>query len=270
MKQIENVNYHGLKISIFDEIQLKENIVYFLENKMTKVFYGYSFATIPYFRKIPQLYLYANSFDILVNDGRIFYLFGKLLGFKFKSDISIPNLVFILLEIANEKNYSLMLFGGTQEVNEQATANIKKDYPNIRIIDGINGYYPDEKEPDIAEIIKSKSPDILLIGISSPKKERFAYRYKDKMNTGIIVPCGGVIDILAGKIKLSPKLIKKMGLATFYRIAQEPKRLFFLHTKIVLITLFKIMPVTLFRTKLLKNKNFSFPGIFGLENLAID
>lgn len=270
MKPIENLNYYGLKVSVFDEQQLEDNIRYFIDNKITKVFYGYSFASIPYFKKTPQLYLYANSFDVLVNDGRVFYLFGRMLGFKFHSDISIPNLVFLILNIANKQGSSIMLLGGTEEVNKKATQNIRENYPGIRVIEGLNGYYPPEKEPEIADLVRAQSPDILLIGISSPKKERFAYRYKNNLGSSIIVPCGGVIDILAGKVKLSPRIIKKLGLASFYRIAQEPRRLFLLHSKILMIALFRIMPYTILKVKLLKDKDFSFPGMYGLENLLAD
>ena len=74
-----------------------------------------------------------------------------------------------------------------------------------------NGYYPNEQENLIITKIASQKPDILLIANSSPKKELFAFENKERVNAKVIVPCGGMVDVLAGDISLTPTWLKKIG-----------------------------------------------------------
>jgi UDP-N-acetyl-D-mannosaminuronic acid transferase (WecB/TagA/CpsF family) len=80
--------------------------------------------------------------------------------------------------------------------------------------------------------------------MSTPKKEEFVIRNKGKIGATLIIPCGGMVDVLAGKTTRSPRWVKRMGLATFYRIAQEPRRLMRIHMKMVLEAIFRLMPIT--------------------------
>lgn len=265
MEQLKKVEFYGMNVSVFTDAEMENYIESSIKEKSKIVCYGFSFATIPYFRNMPELYFYSRSFDVLVCDGRIFYLFGKLLGFRFKSDLSIPNLVMLTLDIAEKNGYSVMIFGSKEEINRKASLNVAQKYPHIKVIPGINGYFNAAEEYDIVERINSFSPDILLIGISTPIKERFAYQYKESLNCRVIIPCGGMVDVLAGLVKLSPTWVKKLGFATLFRIAQEPGRLFFLHGGLVFHALFKIMPRIIIFGKIFKKKDLSFPGIYGVR-----
>lgn len=264
LKHLDNIDFFGLKVSVFNKVELLEycnNIIFY---KQSKVLYGYSLGTIPQFKKNPELYSLSNNFDVLVTDGRLFYLLVKSFGFKLKLDLSIPEMVRLVLTNANINHHSVMLLGATKKLNERAAVNIHLNYPNISIIEGIDGYFPTEKEHDVINIINEKQPNILLIGMPSPRKEKLAQLIKDQAKANIIIPCGGMIDVLSRKTLQTPRILKKLGLASPFRVAQEPKRLFFRELYFNYEILCKILPSLLYNTLILKNKDFFIPGIYNI------
>ena len=263
---IESFDFYGLKISTFTKVELKNSIISNINNNDKKIYFGYSFGYFPLYKKYPELYELANNYDVIVTDGRLFYLFAKLLGAPVKFDISIPFLSRLIMDIANENKFSMMIIGSSKEWNDKATSNLKKSYPNAIVCNGYDGGdFSEEAQIETARIINLVSPDILFIGVSSPKKEVFATNWKDSLNVKIIVPFGGMIDGLSGKVVLTPPLLKKLGLATFVRAIQEPKRLFLESFLYSCEILFKIIPKTIFEVIFKRNKSFFIPSIYGLK-----
>jgi N-acetylglucosaminyldiphosphoundecaprenol N-acetyl-beta-D-mannosaminyltransferase len=261
MKNIRFIDFFNLKLSTFDIPELLDYFKDTINNNGRSICYGYSFGTLPYFKDYPEIAVFSNQFDVSVIDGRGLYVLVKLLRFPVKLDLSIPNMVDLILKQANENSYSVMLLGAKEEINIQASANLKLLYPNANILPGINGYFKDNQESEVIYKINLLKPDILLIGISSPKKERFAFTNKNRIDVKIIIPCGGVIDILAGYKKRTPKLIKNMGLAWLYRFIQEPKRLFRDSIVNSFNVLFLLIPSLLYNAYI-SRKSFSIPKFY--------
>lgn len=256
--KINTYNVHGLKVTSFEKENLLRYIKDCIVNNQKSICYGYSFGTIPYFKPYPEIAQFSNKFEIMVCDGRWFYWFCRFKGFKICSKISIPEMTRLILELADNEGYSVLILGSTSDNNKRATENLKKSYPSIKVLDGHDGgFFTNEDNKKSIEIINGNKPDILLIGVSCPKKEKFAFEFKEHLNTKIIVPCGGFVDIISGKSKPMPPIIKNLGLAFLYRFIQEPKRLFkdsILHS---LEGLFIILPLSI-----IKGKKFSIPKFY--------
>jgi N-acetylglucosaminyldiphosphoundecaprenol N-acetyl-beta-D-mannosaminyltransferase len=242
---MEHYDVFGMKVSNYTIKDLEQLFDRTIHSGDNIVIYGYSFGLVSFFKKYPDLYPIANSYDVLVCDGTLFNWYCNLFRFKLKTVMSVPEITNFTLEYANKNNLKVLLFGAPKEVNIKANQILTKRFPNITFPEGIDGYFRECDEDKIIERINEISPDILLIGISGPIKERFAYKYKKVINSSIIIPCGGMIDVYAGKTKQSPRVIKKMGLASPYRIIQEPRRLLFLNLWMTYETIFKIIPITI-------------------------
>jgi N-acetylglucosaminyldiphosphoundecaprenol N-acetyl-beta-D-mannosaminyltransferase len=266
MHEIETNTYLGLKFSVFDLSVLLNRIKELINKDIQTVVYGYSLTLLPKFREFPELFTYSNRFDLFLTDGRGMFILLKLLKFQLKSEISIPRFAEHLLNLANHNQYRVLLFGSKENVNKKATEKIRIKYPEAIICQGINGYFNKEEEEKIVEKINSLAPDILFIGISSPIKEKFVIDWRNELNAKIILPCGGLIDALAGETSIAPILIKKLGLAWFYRFLQEPRRLFkplFING---LIVLFYLVPVILLQYYIKGNKKFSIPSYYNIKS----
>jgi N-acetylglucosaminyldiphosphoundecaprenol N-acetyl-beta-D-mannosaminyltransferase len=266
--EVKQYNFLGLKVSIFNKSSLISFLKKTIENKGKIICFGYSLGYIPLFKNYPFLYSYCNSYDLMVTDGRYFYFFAKLLGAPIQFDISVPFLSKLVMKLADENNYSIMIIGSTKEHNKKATENAKILYSGAIIYDGYDGGTFSEQDQKITiERINKFKPDILLIGVSSPKKEEFVSKWRDRIDAKIIIPFGGAIDGLSGKVKLSAPFLKKLGLASFVRVFQEPKRL--LKSRIILFyeIVFKIIPVTIWQVKIKGNYRFFLPSLYGIKEL---
>lgn len=259
-------DFYGLNISVFSEKELDQQIEADLSGTQVKTYFGYSMGYLPLFKKNPELYTCANGYDLMVTDGRLFYLFAKFFGAPLNFDISIPFLSRKLMKIANMRGASMMVVGSLPEINRKATQHLRENYPHAVVYDGEDGgKFTREDQLKTIEHINSYCPDILFLGVSSPKKELFATEWKDKLKVKIIVPFGGMIDGLGGKVWLTPPLLKKMGLATLVRVAQEPRRLLWPNIVTVFYVFVVLIPTALIQILVLKNKNYFIPALFGIK-----
>lgn len=267
MTDLKNYDFLGLKISIFDKPQLINYIKEVIASNKKKTCFGYSLGYISLFKQIPGLYEKCNNYDLMVTDGRFFYWFAKLFGAPIKLDISIPFLSELIMELANENKYSIMIIGSTEDTNQKATDFTRKKYPNAIVYDGDScGSFSMEDQLAALKKINTCKPNILFIGASTPKKEDFATLWRDELEVNLIVPFGGMIDGLAGKVKLTPPILKRLGLASFIRTAQEPKRLFAKNVWMFYEIFFKILPIAFYHKIILRKNNFNIVEFYAKNN----
>lgn len=133
----------------------------------------------------------------------------------------------LMLKICEEtQKYSskIYLYGGKDKIAEKTKEELEKTYPKIKIVGTCDGYCDENKA--IQDIIETK-PDILFVGLGSPKQEEFIIKYMDKLKkVRILMPVGGSFDVISGIKKRAPDWIIKCNLEWLYRLFQEPKRIF--------------------------------------------
>jgi len=264
-QRIKKSSLYGLNVSVFTYEDLVDIFNQSIKKEKQITCYGHSLTAIPRFRVYPQIFRISQKFDIMVPDGKGFYILCRLFGIPLKSDMALYEISDMLLKLANVEGYSVLLLGSDVESNKTATANIKEKYSKAKILEGHHGYFSEQEETSIVNYINSMNPNILLIGMSSPKKEEFFSRNICKINAKVVVLIGGVIDIYAGKTKSIPKFVKVLSLTWIYRFLQEPKRLMPLFTGGISI-LFKMVPQMIWSRYFKKNDNFSISRYSGMDD----
>jgi len=234
-----------------------------IENSEKNILFGISAAAYGRLKYRPDLFSLYKKMDILIAEGAGLPLFARSFGVKISEKIGLVNITYDLLSLANQKKYRILFFGAATDVNSLVIDRVKNEYPNIQVCKGISGYFEETEVPSIVRQINNEKPDILFIGISYPVKERFAVKFKNKLDVKLIVPCGGAFDVIAGKTRKYKEKFKIIPTAWFVRFIQEPRRLF----KPVLVTtiysLFILYPNLLYRHFLVK-KNPSIKDYFNL------
>ncbi len=182
-------------------------------------------AKIVHAQKDEELRNAINNSDIVNIDGQGVVWALKLLGHKVPGRVAGCDLFQSLVALSAEKGYRPYFFGAKEEVVNEMVRRFKEKYPSLQIVGCRNGYYSAEEEPAIAEEIRSANPDLLFLGITSPKKELFIDRYTAQMKIPFTMGVGGSFDVVAGKVKRAPRWMQRAGLEWFYRILQEPKRM---------------------------------------------
>ena len=173
-----------------------------------------------------QLRKSVNESDLINADGQAVVWASKILGSPLKERVAGIDLMTRLVELAHKKKYKIFFFGAKEEVVKSVVNKYTDQYESNIIAGYRNGYFTKEDEQDIAIEIANSGANILFVAISSPTKENFLYENKELLNkVNFIMGVGGSFDVVSGQIKRAPLLMQKIGLEWFYRLAQEPRRM---------------------------------------------
>lgn len=163
--------------------------------------------------------------DIINADGQSLVWASKFMGTPLPERVAGIDLMASLVELAHRKKYKIFLLGAKEEVVRATVAIYEKKYGREIIAGYRNGYYRKEDEAEIANQIAASGAQMLFVAITSPKKENFLNQYKDLICVPFIMGVGGSFDVISGKTKRAPVWMQRSGMEWFYRVLQEPRRL---------------------------------------------
>jgi len=164
--------------------------------------------------------------DIINADGQSLVWASRFLGTPLKERVAGIDLMDNLIKQAYENHFKIFFFGAKEEVVKKVVEIYSKKY-NKNIIAGYrNGYFSANDEPLIAKEIKDSGAQMLFVAITSPFQENFLYKNKEILKSvNFKMGVGGSFDVISGVTKRAPLWMQKNGLEWFYRILQEPKRM---------------------------------------------
>jgi len=165
------------------------------------------------------------SSDLVLADGMAVVWASRLLGRGLPERVTGIDLMMGMLTRANAAGYRVYCLGATPEVLGGVLGRIKREYPGIAIAGSHHGYFKETEEGAVAAHIEAARPDILLIAMTSPRKERFLSRWSRRLAVPVCHGVGGSFDVFAGYVQRAPERWQRMGLEWLYRIKQEPRRL---------------------------------------------
>lgn len=129
----------------------------------------------------------------------------------------------------NQKGGNCFFMGSSEKVLNLIKRRASIDYPNIQIETYSPPYKPEFSEEDnkkIIDAINQANPDLLWIGMTAPKQEKWTYTHWNELNIHCHVgTIGAVFDFFAGTIERAPLWWQEHGLEWLYRLIKEPKRM---------------------------------------------
>jgi N-acetylglucosaminyldiphosphoundecaprenol N-acetyl-beta-D-mannosaminyltransferase len=165
------------------------------------------------------------SSGLILADGMSVVWASHLLRRPLPERVAGIDVMMNILQLGNQFGWRVYCLGATDEVLSRVTGRIAAEYRNLIVAGSHNGYFTAAEEERIAAEIVATQPDILLIAMTSPQKERFLARWSAQLGVPICHGVGGSFDVFAGKVKRAPLRWQRLGLEWFYRFAQEPGRL---------------------------------------------
>lgn len=166
-----------------------------------------------------------NSCDIINADGMSIIWASRILGRPIKERVPGIDLMEHLIWLASKKRYSIYFLGAREGVVTKVVEIYKNIYPDLRVVGFRNGYWESVEEPEIVDLIRTTKADILFLAMSSPRKEIFLNKYLKTLYVPFVMGVGGSFDVVAGLKKRAPKWMQFAGIEWFFRLMQEPKRL---------------------------------------------
>ena len=164
--------------------------------------------------------------EIVNADGASMVMAAKKLGVEIPERVSGIDLMAELCKLAEEKSYGVFLLGAKQNVVQKTAEVLLDRHPNLPIVGFRDGYFNEDEFDDIIEEVTSTNPNIVFVGITSPKKEKLIERFREKGAAGAFVGVGGSFDVISGNIPRAPMWMQKANLEWLFRMMQEPTRLF--------------------------------------------
>lgn len=217
--QIFNIRVHPLFKSEFLSI-IKSN----LKNGDQLIQIGVNSASVNELIKNEEYRRAINNANLVNIDGISVVWALRFLGHKIPERVATPDLADDILTIAEKEGFSVFLFGAQETIILSCKKKLQEALPKLKIAGYRNGYYQAGDESLIVDMINKAKPDILLIGMPSPKKELFFEKYGHKLTAKYILGVGGYFDIISGVVNRAPKWVQNIGMEWFFRFIQEPGR----------------------------------------------
>jgi N-acetylglucosaminyldiphosphoundecaprenol N-acetyl-beta-D-mannosaminyltransferase len=158
-----------------------------------------------------------NNAYLSVADGVGLMIAARILGRKFKRRIAGIDLMLELVKIAKAKRYKIFLFGGKEGVAEDAAKAL-----DAEVVGTYQGYSLNDRQ--VIDAIKKTEPDMLFVGMGSPKQEKWAAKHLKELGVPLVMCVGGSLDVIAGRVKRAPVLMRRIGVEWLWRLITEPRR----------------------------------------------
>jgi N-acetylglucosaminyldiphosphoundecaprenol N-acetyl-beta-D-mannosaminyltransferase len=177
----------------------------------------------------PDLRAIYNASGLTTPDGMAIVWLLKWKGQKNVSRVYGPDLLLALSEYGVSRGYRHYFYGGAPGVAERLAGLLAQRFPGLCVA-GIESppFRPatDQEDLETIERIRSAQPDVVWVGIGSPRQERWMADHLEKFAVPALIGVGAAFDFLSGSKKQAPRWIQRSGLEWFYRFLQEPRRLF--------------------------------------------
>ena len=133
------------------------------------------------------------------------------------------------LRTKSEKSKIVMFMGSSQKVLDLIVKRAAEVYPHLKVVTYSPPYKPEFSDGDnkaIIDAINAANPDLLWIGMTAPKQEKWTYSHWNELNIHCHVgTIGAVFDFFAGTVERAPIWWQEHGLEWLYRLMKEPKRM---------------------------------------------
>ena len=176
----------------------------------------------------PEFLTILNSSYLTTPDGMPTVWVGRLQGFSGMRRVYGPDYMMEMCRLSVTRGYRHFLYGGQPGVAQALADVLRRKFSGIEIVGAFTPPFQHLnaiEEDDLIAAVRKTQPDILWVGLSTPKQERFMNEYLGRLDVHLMVGVGAAFDIHTGRIKDAPTWIKLVGLQWAHRLLQEPRRL---------------------------------------------
>jgi N-acetylglucosaminyldiphosphoundecaprenol N-acetyl-beta-D-mannosaminyltransferase len=176
----------------------------------------------PEFRRI------LNRAFLCTPDGMPLVWVGRWQGRKQMDRVYGPDLMLAVMELSEKTGWRHYFYGGADGTAELLRAKLLERFPKLQIVGANEPPFRPlnlEEQQKLRGEVSAARPDIMWVGLSTPKQERFMSQYLDQLDVTLMFGVGAAFDFLAGKTRQAPKWMQRSGLEWCFRLGCEPRRL---------------------------------------------
>lgn len=220
--KIPKRNILGIPVAALRLKDISSIFIKLIETSGKKTFFYVNAHCLNVARKDPVYKKILQNATLVYADGMGPILASKMLDRKLPERTSAPDFIEEVFAVAEAKRWILYFLGNEDNTLRKAVRNIKKRFPMLTI-KCHNGFFKNNDE--IVEDINRAKPDILLVGMGTPRQEKWIADNINAINAKTFWAVGGLFDFLSGKRNRAPRWIQRLGFEWAFRLYQEPRRL---------------------------------------------
>ena len=169
-----------------------------------------------------------NEAGLVTPDGMPLVWFSHLLRNTHAERVYGPDLMRALTAASATRGYRQFYYGGPPGLAEKLKGAMERSNPGLNIVGTLSPPFreltPEEDDAIVADINAAR-PDIVWIGLSTPKQEFSMASHRGRISAPVIIGVGAAFDFLAGTKRQAPRWMQRSGLEWLFRLATEPRRL---------------------------------------------
>jgi N-acetylglucosaminyldiphosphoundecaprenol N-acetyl-beta-D-mannosaminyltransferase len=176
----------------------------------------------------PALRDIHNASGLTTPDGMPMVWSGRLAGADWMRRVYGPDLMLALAERAAARGWRSFFYGGKAGTAERLAERLAARFPGFVTV---GTYSPPfrpltpEEDGAVVDMINAARPDLVWVGLSTPKQERWMAAHVDRLDAPALLGVGAAFDIHAGELAQAPPALQRIGLEWAYRLYREPRRL---------------------------------------------
>jgi N-acetylglucosaminyldiphosphoundecaprenol N-acetyl-beta-D-mannosaminyltransferase len=176
----------------------------------------------------PELRRIHNRSGLTTPDGIPMVWAGRHAGATHMERVCGPDLMLAVCSLAAERGWPSYFYGSAEGVAKRLAVRLTARFPGLRVAGWISPPFrsltPDEDRL-VVQKINSDQPDLVWVGLSTPKQERWMAAHVGRLRAPVLLGVGAAFDLHAGLMRQAPPWMQRSGLEWLYRLYREPRRL---------------------------------------------
>lgn len=176
----------------------------------------------------PALAAIHNASGLTTPDGMPMVWCGRYAGASAMTRVYGPDLMLEVCQLGAERGWRMYLYGAAPGVPETLASRLEERFPGLKVVGTFSPPFRELSDAEILEIartIDQTGADVVWVGLSTPKQERWMDRIRPHVAAPVLVGVGAAFDIHAGNLPQAPRWMQRSGLEWLYRLVREPRRL---------------------------------------------
>lgn len=169
-----------------------------------------------------------NDAFLCTPDGMPMVWAGKLGGQREMSRVYGPDLMLDVCAWSETSGARHFFYGGADGVADLLARKLAAKFPKLAVAGTFTPPFRALNAEEVAQLqaqIAAAKPDILWVGLSTPKQEKFMAEFLPKLDVTLMIGVGAAFDFHSGRVRQAPRWMQRSGLEWFYRLCSEPRRL---------------------------------------------
>jgi N-acetylglucosaminyldiphosphoundecaprenol N-acetyl-beta-D-mannosaminyltransferase len=176
----------------------------------------------------PELLGIHNASGLTTTDGMPLVWASRRAGVEDVTRVYGPDLMLEVCQHAAAEGWSSFFYGAAEGVPELLAENLSARFPGLEVVGTYSPPYREltaDEAGEVAAMINDSGADLVWIGLSTPKQERWMAEFRSRLDAPVLLGVGAAFDIHAGLLRQAPPLLQRAGLEWAYRLGVEPRRL---------------------------------------------